>query len=142
MQARFSSTSAAIDIGSNTIHIVVARCAPKTLDILADEVELVRIGESVTATGEISPEKRDAAMDTLRNYKAIAEQHDASPIFVVATEAIRQARNSRDLIDAIHHELGLEVQLIEGTVEATLTFLGATYERNSEQDGGGRDKLV
>ncbi len=132
MQAQFSSTSAAIDIGSNTIHIVVARCAPKTLDILADEVELVRIGESVTATGEISQEKLDATLTALRNYKAIAEQHNAAPIFVVATEAIRQASNSREFIEAIHRELGLEVQLIAGTVEATLTFLGATYERSRE----------
>ena len=132
MQAQFSSTSAAIDIGSNTIHIVVARCAPKRLDILADEVELVRIGESVTATGAISQEKLDASLATLRNYKAVAEQHDANPIFVVATEAIRQATNSQDFIDAIHRELGLEVQLIAGTVEAALTFLGATYERSQE----------
>ena len=132
MQAQFSSTSAAIDIGSNTIHVVVARCAPKTLDILADEVELVRIGESVTATGAISQEKLDATLTTLRNYKALAEQHNATPIFVVATEAIRQASNSKDFIETIHRELGLEVQLIAGTVEATLTFLGATYERNQE----------
>ncbi|GAC1429502.1 MAG: hypothetical protein NVS4B1_21190 [Ktedonobacteraceae bacterium] len=130
MEVQFSSTSAAIDIGSNTIHIVVARCAPKTLDILADEVELVRIGESVTATGAISQEKRDAALTTLRNYKAIAEQHKASPIFVVATEAIRQASNSSDFIETIRRELGLEVHLIAGTVEAMLTFLGATYERS------------
>ena len=132
MQAQFSSTSAAIDIGSNTIHIVVARCAPKTLDILADEVELVRIGESVTATGAISQEKRDAALATLRNYKAIAEQHNATPIFVVATEAIRQASNSSDFIETIRRELDLEVQLIAGTVEATLTFLAETYERSQK----------
>jgi exopolyphosphatase/pppGpp-phosphohydrolase len=145
MQADFTSTSAAIDIGSNTIHIVVARCAPKTLDILADEVELVRIGESVTATGAISQEKRDAALATLRTYKALAEKHNATPIFVVATEAIRQARNSSDFIEAIHRELGLEVQLIEGTIEATLTFLGATYERSKEAHAlapGGRNTSV
>jgi len=132
MQDQFSSTSAAIDIGSNTIHIVVARCAPTTLDILADEVELVRIGESVTATGTISPEKLDAALTTLRTYKELAEQHSALPIFVVATEAIRQAKNSGDFIEAIRRELGLEVHLIEGTVEAILTFLGATYERTQQ----------
>ena len=152
MQAQFSSKSAAIDIGSNTIHIVVARCAPKTLDILADEVELVRIGESVTATGAISQEKLDASLATLRNYKAVAEQHDANPIFVVATEAIRQANNSKDFIEAIHRELGLEVQLIEGTVEAALTFLGATYERSQESHapaqlgvidlGGGSTEII
>ena len=132
MQAQFSSTSASIDIGSNTIHIVVARCAAKTLDILADEVELVRIGESVTATGAISQEKLDVTLTTLRNYKALAEQHNATPLFVVATEAIRQASNSKDFIETIHRELGLEVQLIAGTIEAMLTFLGATYERSRE----------
>ena len=152
MQNSFSSTSAAIDIGSNTIHIVVARCAPDTLDILADEVELVRIGESVNATGAISPEKLNAALTTLRTYKELAEQHSASPIFVVATEAIRQANNSGDFIETIRRELGLEVHLIEGTVEATLTFWGATYERTRQPDapiqigvvdlGGGSTELI
>ncbi len=152
MQNSFSSTSAAIDIGSNTIHIVVARCAPDMLDILADEVELVRIGESVNATGAISPEKLNAALTTLRTYKELAEQHSASPIFVVATEAIRQANNSDDFITTIKQELGLEVHLIEGTVEATLTFWGATYERSRQPDasiqigvvdlGGGSTELI
>ncbi len=138
MQDQFFSTSAAIDIGSNTIHIVVARCAPDTLDIVVDEVELVRIGESVTATGAISPEKLNAALTTLRSYKALAEKHAASSILVVATEAIRQASNSGDFIEAIRRELGLEVLLIEGMVEATLTFLGATYERRNTPDAPAR----
>ncbi len=56
MQEQAPPTRAAIDIGSNTIHIVVARCTADDLDIVADEVEMPRIGDSVTATGEISPE--------------------------------------------------------------------------------------
>ena len=152
MQKRFSSPSAAIDIGSNTIHIVVARCTPTALDILAEEVELVRIGESVTATGGISHEKQNAALKTLHEYKALAEKYNATPIFVVATEAIRQASNSSDFIETIRRETGLEVQLIEGTVEASLTFLGATYERNQEPNapaqlgvmdlGGGSTEVI
>src|SRR6266566_5249563 len=77
---------AAIDIGRNTIHIVVARCKPDDLDIVEDEVELVRIGESVNASGEISPEKRDAAIATLRQYKELAQQHGAEQILVVAVQ--------------------------------------------------------
>ena len=152
MQNQFSAPCAAIDIGSNTIHIVVARCTPTMLDILADEVELVRIGESVTATGAISPEKLAATLTTLHAYKALAEKHSATPIFVVATEAIRQATNSGDFIAAIQRETGLEVRLIEGMVEATLTFLGATYERTQEKNapaqvgvmdlGGGSTEVV
>ncbi len=118
---------AAIDIGSNTLHLVVARCLPDDLEILADEVDLVRIGESVTATGDISSQKQAAAIDTLLQYKAIAQQHQASPILVVATEAIRQAKNSTDFLAAIQQATGLTVHLIDGNVEATLTFAGATY---------------
>src|SRR5258708_33257621 len=105
---------AAIDIGSNTIHIVVARCSPQDLEILEDQVELVRIGESLTATGEISQQKCDAAIAVLTRYKALAEQYAANPIFVVATEAIRQATNSASFLARVQHETGLTVQLISG----------------------------
>ena len=120
--------AAAIDIGSNTIHLVVACLHPDTLDILADEVEMVRIGESVTATGAISPEKRDASLTTLRNYRATAEHFSASPVLVVATEAIRQASNSADFVEDVRRETGLQVQIVTGDVEASLTFAGSTYE--------------
>src|SRR5947209_3655024 len=135
MQDQQSPMRAAIDIGSNTIHIVVARCKPDDLDIVADEVELVRIGESVNANGEISPEKRDAAIATLRQYKELAEKHRAEQVLVVATEAIRKASNSDEFLADVRKETGLEVQLISGDVEATLTFYGATYEKAKEPGG-------
>jgi len=143
---------AAIDIGSNTIHIVVARCKPDDLDIVEDEVELVRIGESVNASGEISPEKRDAAIATLRQYKELAQRHGAEQVGVVATEAIRKARNSAEFLEDVQRETGLQVHLINGDVEAVLTFYGATYEQLKEPGapaqlsvmdlGGGSTELV
>src|SRR5205085_1297158 len=99
MQEQSLPTNAAIDIGSNTIHLVVARCAPDNLDIVEDRVEMVRIGESVTATGEISPQKRDATIALLRQYKEVAEKHGAEQVFVVATEAIRQASNRDEFLE-------------------------------------------
>ena len=128
MQNAWSPVRAAIDVGSNTIHIVVARATAQTLDILADEVELVRIGESVTASGVISQEKCEYAVAVLTQYKALAEQHGAQEIFVVATEAIRQASNSDAFIETVRQRTGLQVVLISGEAEATLTFAGATYE--------------
>jgi hypothetical protein len=143
---------AAIDIGSNTIHIVVARATTRMLDIAADEVELVRIGESVTASGRISPEKCVLAIEVLARYKALAEQHGAQEIFVVATEAIRQAGNSAEFIAQVERSTALRVQLISGAAEASLTFLGATYEAFAQPNapqvvgvmdlGGGSLELV
>ncbi|HYX51368.1 MAG TPA: hypothetical protein VE843_16600, partial [Ktedonobacteraceae bacterium] len=147
-----SPMRAAIDIGSNTIHLVVARCTPHDLEIVEDEQELVRIGESVTATGEISPEKMKAAVAVLKRYKALARKHKARPILVVATEAIRQARNSDDFLEQVLRKTKLTVQLISGTAEAALTFFGSTYEVYKEPHppaqigvmdlGGGSMELV
>jgi len=152
MQDHLSPMRAAIDIGSNTIHIVVACSTPDNLDIVEDQVDMVRIGESVNATGEISQQKRDDAIATLQKYKALAEQHGADQIFVVATEAIRQAANGAEFLQDVQRETGLEVQIISGTAEAVLTFLGAIYELKREPDapaqvgvmdlGGGSLELI
>jgi len=128
MQKQQAPIHAAIDIGSNTVHLVVAHCTPDYLDIIEDEVELVRIGESVTATGEISQQKRQQTIETLCKYKALAEQHGAGQILVVATEAIRQASNSSEFLEHVERETGLKIHLINGDTEAILTFYGATYE--------------
>src|SRR5260370_7483157 len=131
MREEPSPMRSAIDIGSNTIHIVVARCSPHNLEILEGQGDLVWIGESGDATGEMSQQKCDAAIAVLTRYKALAEQYAANPIFVVATEAIRQATNSASFLARVQHETGLTVQLISGIAEATLTFYGATYEVSS-----------
>jgi exopolyphosphatase/pppGpp-phosphohydrolase len=152
MQDRQSPVRAAIDVGSNTIHIVVASGTPTDLDILEDEVDLVRIGESVTENGEISSQKQDQAIVVLRQFKALAEKHGAETIMVLATEAIRKANNSDAFLERVQKETGLTVQIISGTVEATLTFFGATYEALQKPDvaaelavmdlGGGSTELV
>lgn len=121
---------AAIDIGSNTIHLVIARCLPDDLEILEDELELLRLGESVNATGSIAPQKCEEAIATLCKYKALVERYTTEPVLVIATEAIRQASNRQEFILAILERTGFIVQLIDGNVEATLTFYGTTYGYN------------
>lgn len=139
MQVKLAPVRAAIDIGSNTIHIVVARYTPDTLDIVEDQVDLTRIGESVTATGAISPGKCAEAIATLEKYKTLAEQHGSEAIFVVATEAIRQASNSADFLAQVKCATGLNVQLISGSAEAALTFYGTTYGSDVPPQAGVMD---
>ena len=112
----------------------------------------MRIGESVTATGEISPQKRDDAIATLARYKELAARYTNVPPIVVATEAIRRARNSQQFLADVKRETGLDMLIINGEVEALLTFYGTTYELYREPHapalvgvldlGGGSMELV
>ncbi len=142
MRKRSSPLCAAIDIGSNTVRVVVARCAPDGLDILEADEKLVRIGESVNATGSISPQKRDETISVLQQYKALAEKHSAHPILAVATEAIRKADNNDEFLAAIKRETELSVDIISGDVEAILTFYGATYEMAQEESSANRIGVI
>jgi exopolyphosphatase/pppGpp-phosphohydrolase len=148
MQQEKAFTAAAIDIGSNSIEVVVAHCTPEHLDILQDESAMVRLGESVKATGEITPEKRDAALAVLRKYQALADEHGADPILAVATEAVREARNRDTFLEDIRRETGLQANVISGITEAALTFYGATSGPGIPPDagvldvGGGSTELI
>src|SRR5260221_1436002 len=112
MREQPSPVRAAIDIGSNTIHIVIARCSPHNLEILEDQVELGRIGESVTATGEISQQKCRAAIAVLNRYKALAQKHSTNPIFVMSTETIHQANKSASFLKDVQPYTRLTMQFM------------------------------
>ncbi|HEY7779842.1 MAG TPA: hypothetical protein VIC85_06495 [Ktedonobacterales bacterium] len=126
-----SPSIAAIDIGSNTIHLVVARpvAEPYDLEPLADETELVRLGADVALGGMIGPERAARAVEVVRGQVARARSLGANPILGIATEGVRAARNGVDLLDRIRAEAGLSVVLVTGEQEAALTYWGATSGR-------------
>jgi exopolyphosphatase/pppGpp-phosphohydrolase len=148
MQQQASAIRAAIDIGSNTIEVLVAHCLPNDLEIIEHQTTLARLGESVDDNGEISGKKFDTALDAVRKYQELARKHGAEKILAIATEALREARNSQDFIEAIKRETGIEVQLISGSAEAVLDFYGATYGPGTPPDagvldvGGGSTEIV
>jgi exopolyphosphatase / guanosine-5'-triphosphate,3'-diphosphate pyrophosphatase len=148
MQQQASAIRAAIDIGSNTIELLVARCLPNDLEIIEHQTTMARLGESVNDNGEISDNKFDTALDAVRKYQELARKHGAEKILAIATEALREARNSQDFIEAAKHETGIEVQLISGSAEAVLDYYGATYGPASPPGagvldvGGGSTEIV
>jgi exopolyphosphatase/pppGpp-phosphohydrolase len=129
-------TSAAIDIGSNSTEVTIAQCTPHHLDILQEQSQMIRLGESVKETGEISADKRDAVIDAVRQYLDMAHQNKAERILAVATQATRDARNKEAFLEDIRRETGLEVNLISGNVEAALTYHGATSDLDIPSDAG------
>src|SRR5438132_3387388 len=148
MQKQRGTMHAAIDIGSNTIHLIIARCSPDELDIVEDKTAEVHTGESVDATGDISQEKRNAILTTIHQYQALARQYKANPILAVATEAIRKAHNITDFLEDMKRETGIQIHLISGNIEAALTFYGATYGADIPSNvgvldvGGGSTELI
>ena len=120
--------AAALDAGSNTVHVVVARsnAAGTDLMVLADEVDLVRLGADVSATGAIGAERMARALAAIARQAAIARAHGASTILGLATEGVRAAANGAELLRRAHDEAGVDLVLISGEQEAALTYWGVT----------------
>ena len=122
---------AAIDIGTNTIRLLVARPegdAPGSLRLapLANRTATVRLGQGVERTGRLDPERIARAVATVEEFRALADGFGSRPIFVAATSAVRDAANGAELGERIAATSGLEMQIIGGEREAALTFAGAT----------------
>jgi exopolyphosphatase/guanosine-5'-triphosphate,3'-diphosphate pyrophosphatase len=116
---------AALDIGSNSFHLIVAHVdATGRIDILDRAKELVRLGEALRS-GVIAPAIFDRGLEALRALKRIADRHRPDALQAVATSAVREAQNGGEFVRAIRDELGIEVRVIRGQEEAHLIYLGA-----------------
>lgn len=119
---------AAADLGSNTVHLLVAEVTPGGLRRLRNESEWLSLGETVSRTGSVpeSLERRLAA--TLRRYKQMAATEHASQFYVFATEAIRAAENGTDVLERIRKTVGVSVDVISPRREAELSVRGLALD--------------
>jgi exopolyphosphatase/guanosine-5'-triphosphate,3'-diphosphate pyrophosphatase len=118
---------AAIDIGSNSIHMVIARVGRAGFEIVDRAKEMVGLGRSTLSTGRLSPAAIDVGFRTLESFKRLAEKHGADPILAVATSAVREAKNGGEFALRVWDRLGLHVDVITGVEEARLIFLAAAH---------------
>ena len=142
---------AAIDIGTNSIHMVIVRIEPTlpTFTIIAREKETVRLGERDPKTGDLTPEAMKRAIAALGRYQELAKSFNAEQIVAVATSAVREAPNGREFLKQIYAELSLFVNLISGQEEARRIYLGVLsgMEFNNQPHiiidiGGGSTELI
>lgn len=117
---------AAIDLGTNSLHMVVVRVDPSlpAFSIIDREKDTVRLGDRQKETGELKPEVMERAIATLRRFQEIAQSLNAQSIIAVATSAVREAPNGRDFLQQVETQLGLSVDLISGQEEARRIYLG------------------
>lgn len=142
---------AAVDMGTNSFHMVVVRIDPMlpAFTIIAREKETVRLGECEPKTGELKRSVMERAIATLRRFQEIAKTLNVEQFIAVATSAVREAPNGRDFLKQISDELGLNVSLISGQEEARRIYLGVLsgMEFNNQPHiivdiGGGSTELI
>ena len=142
---------AAVDIGTNSFHMVVVRIDPilPAFTIIAREKETVRLGDCEPKTGCLKQEVMERAIATLRRFQSVAKSLNVEQIMAVATSAVREAPNGREFIKQIADDLNLDISLISGQEEARRIYLGVLsgMEFNNQPHmiidiGGGSTELI
>ncbi|WP_373544483.1 HD domain-containing protein [Chamaesiphon sp.] len=142
---------AAIDIGTNSVHMVVVRIVTSlpAFTIIAREKETVRLGDRDPQTGNLTSEAITRAIGALKRCQEVAKSLNAHQILAVATSAVREAPNGHEFVRSIETELGLAVNIISGQEEARRIYLGVLsgVEFNNTPHliidiGGGSTELI
>jgi exopolyphosphatase/guanosine-5'-triphosphate,3'-diphosphate pyrophosphatase len=114
---------AAIDIGSNSIRLVVAEAQTGgRYRILDEERETTRLGRALATTGQLDPQSIDASLATLRRFKSIVSGLGVESVRAIATCAVREATNGPEFCRRVKDELDLDVEVIDSDLEAHYAF--------------------
>jgi len=119
---------AAIDIGTNSLHMIVVRVRPDlSFEVIDREKEMVRLGAGGLDGRALTPEAMHAALQVMSKFRRLAESHRVDEIIAAATSATREAENGGEFLDAITQKTGIHPRVISGTEEARLIHLAAVY---------------
>lgn len=141
---------AAIDIGSNSIHLVIMRATPgQHLEIIDREKDMARLGAGTLREHRLSKETVERAINALRRFKQVADSVGSDVILTTATAAVREADNADEFIETVRKEVGIDIQLLPGVEEARLIALAVSEatDFNSQRGliidiGGGSTEFI
>ena len=114
---------AAIDLGTNSVHLVVAKVEESRFEVIEREREMVRLGKSGGDMKRLTPEAMDRGIAALGRCRQVAEIYGAR-VRAVATSAVREAENQAEFLERARDEAGVDVEVISGFEEARLIHLG------------------
>ena len=119
---------AAIDIGTNSVHMIVVQVRPdQSFEIVDREKEMVRLGAGGLGGRALTEPTMRSALQALAKFKRLAESHDVDEIVAAATSAVRESENGREFLGAIRQRTGIQARVISGTEEARLIHRAAVY---------------
>jgi exopolyphosphatase/guanosine-5'-triphosphate,3'-diphosphate pyrophosphatase len=141
---------AAVDVGSNSIHMLVAQVeSDGRFHVLDRAKEMVRLGRQTLSTGHLSADAIEAGVKTLSAFHTLAERQGVTRIKAVATSAVREAANGGEFIQRVRKDVGLTIKVIPGPEEARLIYLGVRHAIDLGDEatlivdiGGGSVELV
>ena len=119
---------AAIDIGTNSVHMIVVRVRPDfSFEVVDREKEMVRLGAGGLDGKKLTREAMTSALQALSKFERLARSHQVDEILAAATSATREAENGGEFLAAIEQTTGIRPRIITGTDEARLIHLAAVY---------------
>lgn len=141
---------ASIDIGSNTVLLLIAEIEESTkyFKVIINRYEAPRLGKGLKSNGNISDESITKLLNVLISYRKIIDEYKCKIIICTATNAMRVANNSKEIVSKIKTELDIDIEIITGDKEAELSFLGAStvlpgVENKMVMDiGGGSTEII
>jgi exopolyphosphatase/guanosine-5'-triphosphate,3'-diphosphate pyrophosphatase len=131
---------AAIDIGTNSVHMIVVRVRPDlSFEVVDREKVMVRLGAGGLNGRALTAEAMTAALQALSKFKRLADSHGVDEILAAATSATREARNGAEFLARVERDTGIRPRVISGVEEARLIHLAAVYGVDL---GGGRAVVI
>src|SRR6476620_8558323 len=119
---------AAIDIGTNSIHMIVVKVRPDlSFEVIDREKDMVRLGAGGLDGKKLTQSSMSAALQTLAKFRRLADSNKVDEIVASATSATREAENGGDFIAEVGRQTGIRIRIISGTEEARLIHLAAGY---------------
>ena len=134
-----TTTYAAVDIGSNSVRLKIASARNHRLKTLHEDREITRLGEGVFEGGVLSPDSMANTVRVLRRFHRAVQAHAVDRLRVVATSALRDARNQQAFLAMVQSATGWKVEIISGLEEGRLIHLGVV---SNEPAARGRCLLI
>lgn len=149
LEAQEGTTIAALDLGSNSFHMIVARISGHRLMVLDRIKDMVRLAAGLDQHNHLRPEVVERALASLERMAQRVRGLPEGHVRVVGTNTLRKARNGAAFVDRASQVLGHEVEIISGREEARLIYLGVSHSLEDNQDrrlvvdiGGGSTELI
>ncbi len=140
---------ASIDIGTNTILLLIAKVEAGKVHPLYEKETVARLGEGLQKNGVLLQEAMDRGIETLAEYIKQSREMGVQKIFAAGTSALREARNSQDFLRLAEEKVGLSVEVISGEEEARLSFLAVAKDLQESPEptlvvdiGGGSSEFI